>query len=596
MDPRALLAQSRLFAGTDPEALDQLAQRTTVCGFRSGEAVFAIGAPADCLYIVATGRLRVDNADGSLRGEIGLLECVGEVAILSGQTRSAEVYAVRDSYLLRIARDDLLEFLQNHPAVLLRLTQMVIVRLQMTALPSALAAARRPRCIALLPASPHIDLHAIAARMRGTLAECGDVRIVDGRSVDDALGRGISQMSPGMAAEDILVRHLHAAEADHRHLIYLADRVPSTWSDRCLRQCDRVLVVADARTPPTLTPMLEELRSLNLRVPVELILQCPDDCSADSVLPWRELCGARTHYLLRPDHERDAAALARSLSGRGLGLVLGGGGARGFAHIGLLRALEEMKLPLDALGGTSMGAFVSALAACGYDWKQVLEITRDTFVQRRLLNDYLLPRIALIRGRKFYRQLESIFGDRRIEELRTPFFCVSTNLTRGVPVVHDRGPLAMWVATSMAIPGVAPPVAWQGDLLVDGGVVNSLPTDVMQALERGPIIASDVSTEGALTLPGIEGPDLDAVLRWAPLQPHEGRRPSLISILFRTATMTSESGVAARAARADAYLRLPVSGVALFDWKKLDEVAQRGYEFAMQQLPAFEGRLRACPL
>jgi len=293
---------------------------------------------------------------------------------------------------------------------------------------------------------------------------------------------------------------------------------------------------------------------------------------------------------------RDAESLARSISGRALGLVLGGGGARGFAHIGLLRALHELRLPLDVLGGTSMGAFISALTACGYDWRQVLEITRDTFVEHRLLNDYLLPRVALIRGRKFYRHLQKLFGERRIEQLRTPFYCVSTNLTRGQPVVHDRGPLALWVATSMAIPGVAPPVVWRGDLLVDGAIVNSLPTDIMQSLERGPIIASDVSTEGALAMPGVEGPDPDAVLRWAPLRPHEGRRPSLISILFRTATLTSESGVAARAARADAYLRLPVSGIAMFDWDKLDDVAQRGYEFAMQELPKLEGRLRACPI
>jgi len=596
MDPHALLAQSRLFAGIASTALDALARCTTICGFRSGESVFAIGSPADCIYVVATGRLRVENADGSLRGEVGMLECVGEVAILGGNARSAQVYAVRDSYLLRIGRDDLLAFLQDHPDVLLRLTQMIISRLQARPTPSALAAANRPRCITLLPVTPTIDLHAIAERMRDTLAECGDVRIVDGPSVDRSLGRGASQMAPGLASEGKLVQHLHSAERVHRHLIYLADRVPSSWTDRCLRQCDRVMVVVDARTPPTLTPMLDELRSLNLRVPVELVLLCPADASAENVLLWRELCGARTHYLLRPDVPRDAESLARSISGRALGLVLGGGGARGFAHIGLLRALHELRLPLDVLGGTSMGAFISALTACGYDWRQVLEITRDTFVKHRLLNDYLLPRVALIRGRKFYRHLQKLFGERRIEQLRTPFYCVSTNLTRGQPVVHDRGPLALWVATSMAIPGVAPPVVWRGDLLVDGAIVNSLPTDIMQSLERGPIIASDVSTEGALAMPGVEGPDPDAVLRWAPLRPHEGRRPSLISILFRTATLTSESGVAARAARADAYLRLPVSGIAMFDWDKLDDVAQRGYEFAMQELPKLEGRLRACPI
>lgn len=596
MDHRELLAQSRLFAGIDTAALDHLVERAALCGFRSGESVFQIGAPADCIYVVAMGRLRVDNADGSQRGEVGVLECVGEVAVLAGNPRSASVYAVRDSYLLRISRDDLLEFLQAHPSVLLRLTRVVIDRLQTRPTSARLAGARRPRSLALLPVSPNIDVRALAAALEPTLAECGGVRIIDGRSVDAALGPGVAQMPQGVTAEDELVRYLHAAEAEHRHLLYLADRVPSTWSQRCMRQCDRVLVVADAQTMPSLTPMLEELRGLDLRVPVELILLRSEGVSSGQSLPWREISGARAHYFLRPGNAQDAAALARSLSGRALGLVLGGGGARGFAHIGLLRALEELKLPIDLLGGTSMGAFISALAACGYDWREIRSITRDTFVERHLLNDYLLPRVALIRGRKFHRHLQSIFGDRCIENLHLPYYCVSTNLTRGKAVVHDRGLLSSWVATSMAVPGVVPPVTWHGDLLVDGGVINSLPTDVMQSLERGPIIASDVSTEGALSMPGIEGPDPDAILRWASLEPGTERRPSLISILFRTATLTSESGVAQRAARADAYLRLPVSGVGMFDWKKLDEVTERGYQFAMQHLPDLQNALRACPL
>jgi NTE family protein len=191
--------------------------------------------------------------------------------------------------------------------------------------------------------------------------------------------------------------------------------------------------------------------------------------------------------------------------------------------------------------------------------------------------------VSLIRGRKFLRRLTDIFGDRRIEELPTPYYCVSTNLTRGSAAVHDRGPLDVWLGTSMCIPGVAPPVAYKGELLVDGAVVNSLPTDIMQALERGPIIASDVSTEGGIGAPGIEGPDPEGLLNWA----HADKRPSLLSILFRTATLTSESGVAARAARADLYLRMPVTGIGLFDWKRIDELADRGYQYAMERLPEF---------
>ncbi len=596
MDHRELLAQSRLFGGIDNAALDQLVARAALCGFRSGEAVFEVGGAADCIYVVAMGRLRVDNPDGTQRGEIGVQECVGEIAALSGHPRSASVYAVRDSYLLRIGRDDLLAFLQQHPSVFLRLTQVVIDRLQTRPTAAKIADARRPRSLTLLPASPHIDVRAVACALEPTLAECGAVRILDAAGVDAALGAGVAQMPQGVDAEDQLVRYLHAAEADHGHLIYLADPVPSTWSQRCLRQSDRVLVVADTRTAPALTPMLEELRGLGLRVPVELILLRADDAGGGDALPWRDLSGARAHYFLRPGNARDAAALARSLCGRALGLVLGGGGARGFAHIGLLRAMEELRMPIDLLAGASMGAFISALSACGHDWRGVRQIARETFVERRLLNDYLLPRVALIRGRKFHQRMQDIFGARCIEELHTPYFCVSTNLTRGKTVMHDRGLLSSWVPTSMAVPGVVPPIVYNGDLLVDGAVANSLPTDLMQALERGPIIASDVSTAGTLTVPGVEGPDPDAVLRWSPLESGAGRRPSLISILFRTASLTSESGVALRATRADAYLRMPVSGVAMFDWKKLDELSERGYQFAMQRLPEIQAALDVCPL
>jgi predicted acylesterase/phospholipase RssA len=165
-----------------------------------------------------------------------------------------------------------------------------------------------------------------------------------------------------------------------------------------------------------------------------------------------------------------------------------------------------------------------------------------------------------------------------------PYFCVSTNLTQARTMIHDDGPLFTWVGTSMAIPGVAPPVVYRGDLLVDGAVTNSLPTDVMQELGRGPIIASDVSTEGGLEAPGIDGPDPEALLR----RDGNSAQVSLIDILFGGMALTSENGVKLRASRADLYLRMPVDGVALFAWKRLDEIAQRGYEFAMQKLQGFK--------
>ncbi len=275
------------------------------------------------------------------------------------------------------------------------------------------------------------------------------------------------------------------------------------------------------------------------------------------------------------------ARLARQLSGRGVGLVLGGGGARGFAHIGLLRALHDLRIPVDLVGGSSMGALIGAMLASGFSVDDMCRITRDMFVDNNLLNDYVFPpRVSLIRGRKFTRKLKEIFGERRIEDLQLPYFCVSTSLTSGEPVLHDEGSLASWITASMSVPGIAPPTVWQGELLVDGAVINSLPTDLMQVLGRGPIIASDVSTEGGVRAPGIEGPDAEALLNWT----GTGAAPGFREILFRTATLTSQSGVKRRAELADVYLRMPVGMLGMFDWKLMDEIIDKGYRFALEHV------------
>ena len=594
MNVRALLAQTSLFAGVSDAALTQLAARTEVRAVASGETLLAVGTPADCMYIVAVGRLRVLLPDGTLVNEIGRLEPSGEISLLSGEPRTATVYAVRDSTVLKIGREALLEVFNAHPAALLEMSRTVIARLRQNQRAAKLAATRCSRSFALLAATPGVELETFARDLCGALENAGTVVRLDAARVDAALGHGTAVTEIGACdVEENLIEWFQAQELAHSHLVYVGGNQAGHWARRCMRQADRVLVLAHAADDPQRSAMIADLRASGVRAPVDLVLMRPDHAPAGRVMEWREAVGATSHYFVRPGNPRDIARVARSLSGRAVGLVLGGGGSRGFAHLGLLRAMEELGIEIDVVGGSSMGAFMSALVACGHSSREILEIARETFVNRNLLNDYLFPSVSLIRGRKFLNRLTAIFEDQRIEDLRTPFYCVSTNLTRGSAQVHDSGPLGIWLGTSMCIPGVAPPVAYRGDLLVDGAVINSLPTDIMQALERGPIIASDVSTEGGIGAPGIEGPDPEGLLRWA----QADKRPSLFSILFRTATLTSESGVAARAAKADLYLRMPLDGIAMFDWKRIDEVAERGYRFAMEKLPQFKaGVMNQCLL
>ena len=591
MNIRQILAQCPLFFGVSGEDLDTLAERTHVRSVASGETLLKIGSPADHLYILAVGRMRVELADGQTAGDIDRLQPIGEMSLLSSDTRTATVFAVRDSRVLVIERQALLQLFEAHPSALLAISRTIISRLRQNQRQAALEASRRSRCFALLSASPEVDLAAFASNFAEALGEDRDVRIIDIATAEAALGESVADIRLGEGLrEERLMHWLQEMEVDHHHLLYVGGHQASPWARRCVRQADRVIVLADSSLPPESSPAVRDLGQSGLRTPIDLVLIRPEGVPAGEVSAWREAVGAKAHFFLRPGHRRDVDRMARSLTGRSIGLVLGGGGARGFAHIGLVRAIEELGLEVDLVGGTSMGSFIGALMAGGYGSKAILSIVRETFVDRNALNDYVFPKVSLIRGRKFRRRLKEVFEDHRIEDLRTPYFCLSTNLTKGKPMVHDRGPLAIWVGTSMCVPGIAPPVAYAGDLLVDGAVVNSLPTDIMQSMERGPIIASDVSTEGEVRAPGIEGPDPEVLLRWKLTE----KRPSLFSILFRTATLTSSSGVEARASLADLYLHMPVGNMGLFDWKRIDEVVEIGYRHAMEQLPPFlEAKSRA---
>ncbi|MDB5985576.1 MAG: cyclic nucleotide-binding protein [Nevskia sp.] len=583
LDSRAILAHCALFADLPATALDRLAGLCTPRSLRGGEVLFRTGDAADHLHIVASGRIRIRGNDGSLFADVARYEPIGEISLLSGDHRNGDAYALRDSLLLDIEGAALMAFVLTYPTALLAMTRIIVQRMRRDRRQTLLEAARREHSIAVVSLLPDVDVEAIADQICAALRGCcaTPCERISAASVDAAFGKGIAQTPLGeTTAHHQLMAWLDARERCDQHLVYSAGPADDAWTERCLRQCDRVLVVVPAQSVPSDTALLETLRQLELRVPVDLVLLRPERAAAGDVAGWRLKVGAGTHYFVRPDVADDYAKLARQLSGHGIGLVLGGGGARGFAHIGLLRALEELHIPIDLTGGTSMGAFFAALRAWGLDSREAQRVARASFVDHNYLNDYVLPRVSLLRGRKFLQHLRVLFGDTRIEELRTPFFAVSTNLTRASTMVHDSGPLATWVGTSMAVPGVVPPVAWHGDLLVDGAVTNSLPTDVMHAMGRGPIIASDVSTEGSLQAPGIEGPDPEALL-------DQRGRPgnvTLIDILFGGMSLTSESGVRMRAERADLYLRMPVADFRLFDWKRIDAAVERGYAYAMEQL------------
>jgi NTE family protein/lysophospholipid hydrolase len=279
------------------------------------------------------------------------------------------------------------------------------------------------------------------------------------------------------------------------------------------------------------------------------------------------------------NNEHDFARLARFLDDRSVGLALGGGFARGIGHIGVIRAMRELDIPIDMVGGTSMGAIIAAQCAFDWDHQKMLELTCQHSA-KSMEHDYTLPVVSFLSGRKISQVLTAFGGNMDIEDMWLPYFCVSANLTRAEGKVHVSGNVARSVIASSRAPGIFPPVTWDNDLLVDGGLVDVVPSDVTRDfVGQGTVISVDVS-------PPVEHGNVDFGLSfsgWEGLRRRlfskAERIPSLLELLMRTLDF-GRTPAKRLHHLADAYLTLPLGNFRYGDYRRGDEIAEIGYRFA----------------
>ncbi|MEP6897197.1 MAG: patatin-like phospholipase family protein [Rhodanobacter sp.] len=292
---------------------------------------------------------------------------------------------------------------------------------------------------------------------------------------------------------------------------------------------------------------------------------------------WRSVfTGDLQHHHLGND--ADIPRLARLISGHARGLVLAGGGARGLAHLGALRALHEAGHAFDAVGGTSIGAIIGAGVAAGWAVEDMTEAFRRAFVEGRPLSDWTLPIVALTRGRRATRMLHRTFGALDIEDLPLPYFCISTRLSGGGQAVHRSGPLWRWPRASSAIPGVLPPLLHHGQVHVDGALANNLPTDVMAADGIAHISALDVRADITLRTDAEESVTPPW---WQLLLQRDGvQRPRLLSTLIRAGMVNGEDASLRRRDLAQLLFSPPLEQIGMLDWKNWQRAIDAGYRHA----------------
>src|ERR1700744_5495559 len=532
-------------------ALKNLLAESNWFGLPGGALLDRDGENDSALFLVITGSLGVFVADAQgqrrMVAHVPAGETVGEMSLIArDHQHSAQLVALRDTELLRISPEGFETLIARHPRVMMNLMQILVKRLVATARTGGDGS--RPKTFAIVPLQDNLEAAPIAHRIANALAEMGSrAAVLDINACEQS------------------AEWFNSFEAAHDIVFYRGDAPDSAWTQLCLRQADRILLLAQADKPLPLRPLdLPAFKERATGLPQLLILhrsgraeELPEHFALRSGL-------FESHHHIRAHNMDDIRRLARFIPGRAIGLVLAGGGARGFAHIGVVKALMEAGVPFDNLGGTSMGGIIAAGLALEWNLDELIARTREVFVKSNPLSDYTIPLIALVRGKKVSELLREHFGDIRIEEMPRPFFCVSSDLTSGRIHVHRAGPLWRALRASVALPGILPPVTHHGHLLVDGGVMNNLPVDVMAQHATGPIIASDVT--GELDLRVQDERYGERPWWWLIGQRMRGT-PSIVSILMRSGTVGSEAQRRVVREQADYIFEPTLPDIGLRDWE-----------------------------
>ncbi|VBA53066.1 MFS transporter [Mycobacterium attenuatum] len=537
-DDGNLLGQLPLFAGLDPATLDELGQRLEEVELEAGSYLFRKGDESDSLYVLRQGRLQVLQESVVIR-ELGRGEVLGELGLLIDAPRSASVRALRDSKLVRLTRAQFDQIADRE--VFAALVCTLASRLRAMPPPLAASQACPEVVIAVVGVCAAAPVQAVAA---GLLT---------------ALSAWVKAVNPGRIDRDGLER----AEQGANKVVLHASLADPDWRDFCLRVADRIVLVADDPNP--------QVAPLPARAAGADLVLAGSTASREQRRQWEELITPRSVHVVRyRTLQDDVRPLAARIAGRSIGLALGGGGARALAHLGVLEELERAGITVDRFAGTSMGAAIAALAAGGMDAAGVDAHVYEYFIRRNPLHDYALPSKGLIRGRRLLSLLREATGGLLVEELPKELRCVSVDLLSRQAFVHRRGPVADVMACSMRLPGIFPPLVYDGRLHVDGGVLNNVPVSCLSATE-GPLIAVSVRLGGG-------APDSSA-RAGAP------RVPGIGDTLLRTMTIGSQQGANAALKLAQVVIRPDASAVGFLESHQIDVAREAGRDAARQALP-----------
>jgi predicted acylesterase/phospholipase RssA/CRP-like cAMP-binding protein len=576
-------------------AIIELANKFKAYYVQSGEIIIRQGDFGDGFYIVQSGRLLVIKSDkhsaDQLIGEANRGDIVGEFALFTAYPRTATVVAIRDSVLWKLSKTHFDEFIQKNSVHIMPMVRSVILKV----LAPRVLKNQVIRAIAITSAGRLPIGNEFSLLLTEQLSRHAPTVLINYATIKQQFKEHNSGNALEIQLTDPrITQWLNEQEHIFPYVIYETDETNTEWTRLCLRQADKILLIGDAAVDSPQLGSIEQYLFSTLentgRAAIELVLlQNQHTILPSRTIDWLGQRSITKIHHVRKSSEQDMQRLVRQVTGRGVALVLGGGGARALAHIGVYKALCELNIPVDYVAGTSMGSIVAAAIAMDLSLEQLIEYVTERVVKNKKMHDYTLPIVSLLSGAGWLEVLAKLFGENvYIEDLWRGFFCVSSNFTRRKMEVLSKGLLYKAVRASASLPGVVPPISNENnELLIDGGIYNNLPVDLMNNLESpGSVIAVRVSpfTDVLAEIP--DGVVSGIGHYWSYLRGDKQKRyaqiPSLAEIVAGAITLRNDESEQEQFLRATHGLNINLSGFGILDFSKFPELLEVGYQEAMR--------------
>ncbi|XP_067825647.1 patatin-like phospholipase domain-containing protein 7 isoform X1 [Heptranchias perlo] len=600
----------------------------------AGRAVYRQGDRSDCTFIVLNGRLRSvimrDDKKKELAGEYGRGDLIGVVEALTRQPSATTVHAVRDSELAKLPEGALNSIKRRYPQVVTRLIhllgQKILGNLQQVSGPLAGRGlgihtvsnkwesvgnpASNLSTVAILPVSEDVPITTFTLELRHALSAIGPALLLN----SDVIKQRLGSTALDSIHEYRLSSWLAQQEDIHRIVLYQSDSSMTPWTQRCIRQADCILIVGLGEQEPTVGELERMLENTAVRALKQLILLHKEDgptpartvewlnmrswCSGHLHLccPRRVFSRKRPSKLLEmyqrisqklPDRHSDFSRLARILTGNSIALVLGGGGARGCSQVGIIRAMREAGIPIDVVGGTSIGSFMGALYAEERNANRMRNRASQwakemTSVFNKVL-DLTYPITSMFSGSSFNSSISNTFKDKQIEDLWIPYFNITTDITASAMRVHTDGSLWRYCRASMSLSSYLPPLCdpKDGHLLMDGGYINNLPADVARSMGAKVVIAIDVGSQDETDLTNYGDSLSGWWLLWKRLNPWATKVKVLgmaeIQTRLAYVCCVRQLEVVKNSDYCE-YIRPPIDRYGTLEFGKFNEIAEVGYQ------------------